>query len=75
MTRSEHYRPGGDFSKLPSFDPTRIMSVRGAAYASGIHQDTIRKWIREGKLRAYGKKGHYRVCLGDVLPVISPENP
>ena len=50
-----------------------LLSVREAAYASRIHQDTIRRWIREGRLRAYGRRGTYRVNLKDLLPLIGGE--
>lgn len=51
------------------FDKRRLMSVNDAAHYTCIHPGTIRRWIRQGRVRAYGRRGVYRVMLEDVMPL------
>lgn len=52
-----------------------LLPVRDAALAARMHPDTIRRWIREGRLPAYGRPGTYRVNMSDLLPLVGGEEP
>jgi excisionase family DNA binding protein len=60
--------PAPTFIKQPS--RLNLLRVREAAFAAQMHPDTVRRWIREGRLRGYGRRGTYRVALEDLLPLI-----
>jgi excisionase family DNA binding protein len=47
-----------------------LYTVAGAASLLRLNPQTIRKWIRAGRCRAYGRPGCYRVRLEDVLPQV-----
>lgn len=57
------------FTATPLPDPvpaSRLMRVQDAAYAAGMNAETIRRRIRSGVLRAWGRPA--RVLLADLLP-------
>ena len=56
---------------LTAFD---FRPVAEAAALLSIHPDTIRRWIRQGRIPAFGVRRAYRVRLNDLLPpvVIDP---
>ena len=52
--------------------PADLCSVRDAAMRARMNEYTLWRLIREGKLRAYGRRGALRVSLDDLL---SPHEP
>jgi excisionase family DNA binding protein len=61
MLDAEESAPGTRFS---------LLTVREASSVARIHPDTLRRWIREARIPAYGRRGTYRVRLEDLLPVV-----
>jgi excisionase family DNA binding protein len=61
--------------RLARVDRSGLLSVRAAAILAQVHADTIRRWIRQGRIPAYGWRGSYRVRLLDVLPRVGGEEP
>ena len=53
--------------------PVDLLTAREAACAARMHPDTIRRWIRQRRIPAYGWRGMYRVNLKDLLPLIGGE--
>ena len=47
---------------------TIFMSVNDAAAVARMNPKTIHRLIREGKIRAFGRRHATRVLLADVLP-------
>ncbi len=47
-------------------DKTRYRSVRDVADELGVDVQTVRRWIHEGKLRAYKPGRGYRIREADV---------
>jgi excisionase family DNA binding protein len=47
--------------------PERWYSIRQIVEALGVHEQTVRAWIREGLLPAklFGRRGGYRVRASD----------
>jgi hypothetical protein len=52
--------------------PTDLFPVSEAALMTRTNQFTIWKWIREGRIKAYGFKGGLKVSLSEILPVYDP---
>ncbi len=50
-------------------DLNKIVSVNDAAILTGIHDQTLREWLRQGRLTRYGTRRCYRVLLSELLPV------
>lgn len=50
-------------------DLNKLVSVSDASMLTGIHIDTIRKWLREKRITRYGTRRCYRVHLAELLPV------
>ena len=50
-------------------DLNRIVSVNEASILTGINDQTLREWLREGKITRYGVKRCYRVLLSELLPI------
>lgn len=42
---------------------TKYLSVKQAAEMVGVKETTIRKWIRDGKLKAYKPTGTIRIFI------------
>lgn len=57
--------------QLPNL--ANLVSVREGAMLCGLHPDTVRKWIRMRKIRAFGRRGCYRVTLDDLLPQVGTD--
>ena len=49
-------------------DMTCFMSVTDAAAVARMNPETLHRLIREGKIRAFGRRHATRVLLADVLP-------
>jgi hypothetical protein len=47
--------------------PTDLCSVRDAAALSRMNEFTIWKLVREGKLKAYGRRGALRISVDELL--------
>lgn len=47
---------------------TKLITIREAAEMLGVHQETLRRWDNEGKLKAVriGKVGHRRYALSEI---------
>ena len=50
--------------------PNELVKIAEAAYICDLNAQTIRRWIREGRIKAYGWKGSFRVRLEELLPEI-----
>ena len=48
--------------------PVELMKISEAALVLGVNDETLRRRIRQGKLRAWGARGTMRVRLSDLLP-------
>ena len=59
--------------ELASDKLLRVYRVRQAAIIADIHPDTIRRWIREGRIPGDGRRGCLRVSLEDLLPQVQPK--
>lgn len=63
----------------PAPAATGYLSVPQAARHAGCSQDTIREWIRSGRLpdrRIGGGRGHYRIAMADLEAAIrAPDRP
>jgi hypothetical protein len=55
-----------------SIRPSELCSVQEAAVRARINVFTIWRWIRERRIRAYGRPGCLRVCVADLLPEYNP---
>jgi excisionase family DNA binding protein len=50
-----------------------VLSVAQAARLVGRHPETIRRWIRTGKLRATRADGTYIIDVGDLRSATAPQ--
>jgi transposase len=50
--------------------PYELMKIREAAEMADLNPQSIRRWIREGRIKAYGWKGSLRVRVTDLLPEV-----
>ena len=50
-----------------SESPERWYTIRQIVEALGVHEQTVRSWIREGRLPAklFGRRGGYRIRASD----------
>lgn len=48
--------------------PPDLVTITAAARLAGKHQDTLRRWVKQGRLRMWGWPGSERVSLSEVLP-------
>ncbi|GLC05323.1 helix-turn-helix domain-containing protein [Mycobacterium kiyosense] len=59
-----------------TLEPGRLITTRLAAEVCGVHVNTIRKWIGEGRLRAYRVGPQkLRVDREDLAALIVPVVP
>jgi hypothetical protein len=56
----------------PASRPIDLYSVTEAALMTKTNPFTIWKWIREGRITAYGFKGGLKVSLAEILPRYDP---
>ena len=52
-----------------------LEKISRAAELCGLHSQTIRKWVREGRIKAWGFRGSRQVRLSDLLPEIEITQP
>jgi hypothetical protein len=52
--------------------PSELCSISEAALRARLNPFTIWRWIREGKIPAYGRPGYLRVSVADLLPDYDP---
>jgi len=56
--------------------PARFVTVQEAADQLRVHPQTVRLWLREGKLRGRligGRKSGYRIPASEIERLLSPE--
>jgi excisionase family DNA binding protein len=58
--------------RKPSFDTGEFLSVATAATLLRLNPASIYKWIRNGEVPAFGRRGYYRVRIEDLLPPVIP---
>jgi hypothetical protein len=54
--------------------PSDLCSISEAALRTRLNPFTIWRWIREGKISAYGRPGCLRVSVADLLPEYDPSS-
>ena len=55
----------------------RFMTVQEAAEQLRVHPQTVRLWLREGKLRGRligGRKSGYRIPVAEIERLLSPDD-
>ena len=57
-------------AREPGVRPERFISVARAAEIAGRNHDTIRRWIRNGDLRATKAGRDYRIFEADLLTML-----
>ena len=56
--------------------PERFITVQDAAQQLQVHPQTVRVWLREGKLRGRligGRKSGYRIPASEIERLLSPD--
>jgi excisionase family DNA binding protein len=56
--------------------PDRFLTVQEAADLLRVHQQTVRVWLRAGKLRGRligGRKSGYRIPASEIERLLSPD--
>jgi excisionase family DNA binding protein len=56
--------------------PERFITVQEAAQQLQVHPQTVRVWLREGKLRGRligGRKSGYRIAASEIERLLSPD--
>jgi hypothetical protein len=53
--------------------PADLCPVAEAAVRAHLNAFTVWRWIREGRIKAYGRPGCLRVSLADLLPEYDPQ--
>jgi excisionase family DNA binding protein len=56
---------------------TKLITIREAAEMLGVHQETLRRWDNEGKLKAVrvGKVGHRKYRVDDLEKLLKNDEP
>ena len=57
--------------------PDRFITVQEAAEQLRVHPQTVRLWLREGKLRGRligGRKSGYRIPASEIGRLLSPDD-
>jgi hypothetical protein len=49
--------------------------ISAAAELTRLNEQTIRRWIREERIKAYGHRGCLRVRTRDLMPEFDPRAP
>ena len=51
---------------------TKLITIREAAEMLGVHQETLRRWDNEGKLKAVrvGERGHRKYSLASIKTLV-----
>jgi excisionase family DNA binding protein len=62
--------PFGEDSSVWDF-----MTIGATAELARLSEQTIRRWIREGRIKAYGHRGCLRVRMRDLMPAFDPRAP
>ena len=58
--------------------PERFITVQEAAEQLQVHPQTVRLWLREGKLKGRligGRKSGYRIPPSEIERLLSPDEP
>jgi excisionase family DNA binding protein len=65
-------------SEAPRGDmPERFITVQEAAEALQVHPQTVRVWLRQGKLKGRligGRKSGYRIPASEIDRLLSPDD-
>jgi hypothetical protein len=67
-----HSDQHADIELPPSF--RELCPVSTAAYRAHMARGTLYKWIREGRLQAFGGRGYMRIRIGDLFKPITPRS-
>ena len=54
----------------PPPHPHELVKIAEGAEICYLNAQTIRRWIRQGRIKGYGWRGSIRVRLADLLPEI-----
>jgi excisionase family DNA binding protein len=57
--------------------PERFITVQEAAEALQVHPQTVRVWLRQGKLKGRligGRKSGYRIPASEIDRLLSPDD-
>ena len=49
-------------------DSGPLLKISTASFIAGLHADTVRRWVRSGRIRSWGFRGSLRVRVADLLP-------
>ena len=54
-------------------DKKKLLTIREAAQIFGVHIETLRRWDRDGKLRAVriGERGHRRYKREEIAALLN----
>jgi len=53
--------------------PNDLVTIRLGSVMGGMCQAVIRKWIRQGVIARYGRKGFYQVSMAELIPIYRAE--
>ena len=58
--------------RRPVPHPHELVRISDAAALAGLNCQTVRRWVRQGRIQAWGFRGSRRVRLDDLLPANTP---